>query len=262
MSDAPLQLPPGVLLPEVEKRIVEAVSASVFAQVASILKQIRDDIQKAKLDGVPEVQPRSRWKTQIGTFLLDYRVFIAGLIFLAACLVVIYLNWDVSRGVLKDLVWLVFSNDALLSIAIVWFGTAASILFARGASLLGVKLKAERSAAVQAGAEKIGTLAVVRSRSAIKEWGWDSPNTHNEIISKALPMFVERFAETLKAAGLDPADPANRERTRDILERVLPDVISRVAASPATPPVDSVGQVVVSSTVPNTVVEMSTPASV
>lgn len=117
-----------------------------------------------------------------------------------------------------------------------------------------IKVSDARFAKLQVAAEKVMQLAGVRLEDrirAIGPAGWDDPVVKADAVELSLNMIAEKFPEAVKLSGLDPEVLADQMKLRDMMERMLPDVFARLAASPATPPSEQpVAAVVVPGTNP------------
>jgi hypothetical protein len=80
------------------------------------------------------------------------------------------------------------------------------------------------------------TYGLAASQELIKANGWDHAEVRNATLAKALPYLIDHFPDELRAAKLDPADPATEQRMQAALLRALPHAAFVAANSPATPP--------------------------
>ena len=147
---------------------------------------------------------------------------------------------------------------ALIGLVIVW-GLQRAIAW------LGLKLNAERQAQLSSAIDKMLTFGVTKAEQIIAEKGWDHIDSKNAVMNVALDALLARFPETIENAGLDPSpSPMNADRARLLMQmqRMIPDVFARAAASPATPPtLEQQAAVMVASTTPVVVRPASIGAS-
>lgn len=112
-----------------------------------------------------------------------------------------------------------------------------------------LKLRADRLRMLESVVDKAMTHALVMLEDTIRENGWDSQKTKSEVLATALPILKEKFQDTLKENGINLDDKESRALLIQQMQRMLPDVFTRAAASPATPPAPVVP---VASITPNT----------
>lgn len=130
----------------------------------------------------------------------------------------------------------------------------AVVLVKKGLSWLGIKVDDARFAKLQMAVEKVLQFSAVRIEDEIRArgpTGWSDPDVKDKAVRLSLETIEEKFPEALLRSGLDLSDPTHQDRLRDMMERTLPDVFARLAASPASPPSDQpVAAVVVPGTNP------------
>ncbi len=105
----------------------------------------------------------------------------------------------------------------------------------RAVTWMGLKLSAERQAALTSAVDKMLTLGVTKAETVIAQKGWDHVDSKNAVIRVALQALPEKFPDALAGAGLDITKPADQAMVVDQMTRMIPDVFARAAASPATP---------------------------
>jgi hypothetical protein len=119
----------------------------------------------------------------------------------------------------------------------------------RAAAWLRARISAERAAALSTAIDKLVMFGVTRAEHLISQpGGWSSPETKELVKSVALAEFPNKFPDALTDVGLNIEDDHDRELVGDAIERAIPDVFARAAASPATPPAPAVPVVVVGQT--------------
>lgn len=129
----------------------------------------------------------------------------------------------------------------MISIMLVWFLRSAI-------SWMGLKLRSTQIAMLESVVDKALTAATVRAEHAIAArgpQGWSDHTVRRQVLEMALPILRDRFHETLKNNGLSLDKEADRNRLQGMMERMLPDVFTRAAASPATPPADVIPAAIV-----------------
>ena len=134
-----------------------------------------------------------------------------------------------------DILRIVFTNHEVLQGLSLVIGAMLIWLLKQLLAWIGIKIREDRIAALNRAVDKAMTYAVVKTEDMIRDRGWDSVETRSEILARAAPVLENKFAETLKANGIDMSDPECRRLIREQMERMFPDVATRAAASPATP---------------------------
>lgn len=147
----------------------------------------------------------------------------------------------------KDIALTLVTNTELLQLLGLVIGSLLIWLLKRVIAWVGLKLRADQSAMLTAAVDKAMTLAVVRAERLIEERGWAAPESRHEVLTRAVPILEEKFRDTLRDNGLNPTSQGDRQRIYEMMERMVPDVFSRAAASPATPSAPIVPAVVVPS---------------
>lgn len=142
---------------------------------------------------------------------------------------------------------LVFTNEDVLLFLATIISSMLMWIAGQAINYFGIRIRADRMALLQAAMDKAMMLAVMRTRETIEREGWDSTDAQFEVINKAVPIIETKFRETLHKNGLWPGDEKSRRMIRDQMERMLPDVFARAAASPATPHAPVAAAVVVPS---------------
>jgi hypothetical protein len=119
---------------------------------------------------------------------------------------------------------------------------ATAILAAGGYAIprvlrwLGLKESEQARAALDSALHTAVTYGLQQSQSLIKSMGWDSVEVRDAALAEAATYLTDRFADTLKAVGTDPARPEAAAQVRGALERAFPKAAAEAADSPATPP--------------------------
>lgn len=140
---------------------------------------------------------------------------------------------------------IILTNPEVLQLLALVLGGLATWVLKRLLSWIGLKLRADRLAMLQQVIDKAMMLGVVKAEEVIREKGWDSLDAKHSVINVAIPVLEEKFRDTLKENGLDTNDPTDRLRIYEQMERMVPDLFARAAASPATPPAPVAAAVVV-----------------
>lgn len=138
---------------------------------------------------------------------------------------------DIEVEVLKGLAILVGSG-------VLW-------LIKQATSWANIKLSDARQAAVEKAVDKSMTFAVTELDAFITEHHWDSIETRSVVINKAMEVVADKFAHTLSRGKVDLDDPAKRIALMEQMQRMWPDLSSRLSASPVTPEAPKVAAVVV-----------------
>jgi hypothetical protein len=138
--------------------------------------------------------------------------------------------------IILDIIRVVLTNHEVLQL----FGLVISalVIWILGTvqKWIGLRLRTDRQAALNLAVDKAITLGIVRAEQIIHQRGWGDIETKSEIVGKAIPILEDKFRETLRENGLDVSNEQDRMKLIDMMSRMLPDVMSRAAASPATPP--------------------------
>lgn len=121
----------------------------------------------------------------------------------------------------------------LLGVAI---GSLILLALQRVLAWLHITLTAARQAALAGAVDKMMTLGVTQADRIIRANGWDHPDSKNAVINLALSGVETKFQTTLANAKINPDDPVDRLKLTEMMERLWPDVATRLAASPVTPP--------------------------
>lgn len=106
----------------------------------------------------------------------------------------------------------------------------------RLAELLGIKLSQNKVDMLNSAVDKAMTYAVTQAAGEIAAKGWDHVDSRNAVINTAINVISDKFADTLKANGVDLSNLDDQARVMQMMERMWPDVAARAAASPVTPP--------------------------
>jgi hypothetical protein len=104
-----------------------------------------------------------------------------------------------------------------------------------GLNYLGIKLSEARMAAVERAVDKSMTLAVTQLGDVIHEKGWDHIETRNAVVSRAMEVVEDKFGDTLRRGKVYLDDPLKRIGLMEQMQRMWPDLSTRLSASPATP---------------------------
>lgn len=115
-------------------------------------------------------------------------------------------------------------------------GAAAIYAAQRVASYFGLKLKADQITMLNSAVDKAMTLGVTQADNVIREKGWDHVDSKNAVVNFALGTVEDKFADALKANGIDLTQAGDREQLMAMMQRMWPDVAARLSASPVTPP--------------------------
>jgi hypothetical protein len=126
-------------------------------------------------------------------------------------------------------------NEVLKYLA-AFVGTGLLWLIKRAITWVGLKLSAERQAALIGAVDKMLTFGVTKAEQVIAQKGWDHVDSKDAVIRVALQALPEKFPDAVAGAGLDLKNPVDHAAVADMMERMIPDVFARAAASPATPP--------------------------
>lgn len=140
---------------------------------------------------------------------------------------------------------IILTNSEILQLLALIIGGLFTWLLKRTLSWIGLKLRADRLAMLQQVIDKAMMLGVVKAEDTIREKGWDSLDARHSVINVAIPILEEKFRDTLSENGLDLSKPVDRLKVYEQMERMVPDLFARAAASPATPPAPVVPAVVV-----------------
>ncbi len=81
------------------------------------------------------------------------------------------------------------------------------------------------------------TFGITQAEDLIRRKGWDHPEVKSAVMVTALQTMANKFPDTVKALGADPANAQDVQRVvGTILTRVFPDAATKAAESPVTPP--------------------------
>jgi hypothetical protein len=124
--------------------------------------------------------------------------------------------------------------EVLQAIGIV---AAAGLLYLaqRAAAYFKIQLNATRLAMLDSAVDKVMTLGVAKADDIIREKGWDHVDSKSAVLNFAINTIGGKFNDTLKANGVNLADPSCRVALMDQMERKWADVATRLSLSPATP---------------------------
>lgn len=101
------------------------------------------------------------------------------------------------------------------------------------------KISRERSEQLAAAIDKLVMFGVTQAEDMIRKRGpegWADPNVKSFVKRTALKALPEKFPDALKHSRLDVNRSKDRKQIEDAIERAIPEVFARAAASPATPP--------------------------
>lgn len=127
-------------------------------------------------------------------------------------------------------------EDEALKLVATLVGLGMIWVLQRAIALVGLRLSAERQAALGSAIDKMLTFGVTQAEGTIAANGWNHIATKNAVIAVALQALPEKFPDALAGAGLDLTLPADHNKIVDQMTRMIPEVFARAAASPATPP--------------------------
>jgi hypothetical protein len=106
----------------------------------------------------------------------------------------------------------------------------------------GKLLSSQQAAQIQANITTIGMAAgqagVMAAQKEITDHGWDHTVTQNKIVAEAASYALQKFPDQLKQAGFDPTTTEGQKNVSDLINSMLPAIVSQAAASPTTPPAD------------------------
>jgi hypothetical protein len=127
---------------------------------------------------------------------------------------------------------------AALSVTIASLLTAA---LAKWLSRLGIDLSQAQKNELQDAAIKALQWAVMKAIPLIAQLGWAHPDVRKSVIFDAAQYMKEKFPDTVKRSAKQ--NDINEEQIdtallQPILTRLVPQVFTEAAASPATPPSD------------------------
>lgn len=103
---------------------------------------------------------------------------------------------------------------------------------------LGHTLTADRQHALNIAVDKMMTFGVAKADTWIRDRGWDHIDSQNAVINFALPALKTKFEDTLSANGIDLRKDADRVRIVEMMQRMWPDIATRLAKSPTTAPAE------------------------
>lgn len=124
--------------------------------------------------------------------------------------------------------------QALLGLAALAIGTFGAWALQRLAVRFGIQIDAARKEQLETALTKAAQAGAVAVEGMAAERGWNHPAVKSEMLGQGLNYLVDRFADTLKQAGLDPYKIEDAERIRGAMERIMPAAAAPVAASPVT----------------------------
>lgn len=103
---------------------------------------------------------------------------------------------------------------------------------------LHVQVSQAQASAFDSALSKALSYAAVQCAAQIKANGWDHVETHNQVVQIALQVMLSKFPQA--SAGVGISDTAGgRCELAAALQRALPATFAMLAASPATPPVNT-----------------------
>lgn len=123
----------------------------------------------------------------------------------------------------------------ILQLLALIIGALVIIALRRVAEFVGVKLDAHKLDMLNSVVDKAMSFAVTQADATIREKGWDHVDSKNRVIDFALQGMEDKFSDTLKANNVDLTNPGDRALLMQMMERMWPDVATRLSASPATP---------------------------
>lgn len=123
----------------------------------------------------------------------------------------------------------------LLTMAV---GGALLWLLKQAIGYLGHTLTADKQHALNVAVDKMMTFGVAKADALIRARGWDHIDTQNAVLNFALPALKTKFEDTLSANGIDLRKDADRIRIVEMMQRMWPDIATRLAKSPATAPAE------------------------
>jgi hypothetical protein len=105
------------------------------------------------------------------------------------------------------------------------------------ATFAGFQVNDAQKAEFEDAAKKAANYGAVMCMEMFKKNGWDHPDASSAAIAVAAPYLVRNFPDAIVNAGLDPTKLTTQDAVKGIITRVMPQVITELSASPATPPV-------------------------
>lgn len=106
-------------------------------------------------------------------------------------------------------------------------------------SWLKTKLSVDRASQLSAAIDKLVMFGVTRAQDMIAARGpegWRSEEVKDYVKGIALTHAKDKFPDAMAQSGIDPNSEIGEAKLSDAIERAIPDVFTRAAASPATPP--------------------------
>lgn len=119
------------------------------------------------------------------------------------------------------------------------FVIAALVFGPRAYIWLGEKIGAERRDKVADALWKLGVFAVTQIYPLVQKHGWNSKEVRDAVVVRVKEEFQFKFPDAAKTAakiGVDIATTKGQVLIEDQIDRMLPDIIAKVAESPASPP--------------------------
>lgn len=114
-------------------------------------------------------------------------------------------------------------------------GSGVLWLIRQAATWANIKLSDSRQASVERAVDKSMTFAVTKLDDYITEHHWDSIQTRNAVVNTAMEVVADKFSHTLARGQVDIQDPERRKALMEQMQRMWPDIASRLSASPVTP---------------------------
>lgn len=121
---------------------------------------------------------------------------------------------------------------SMIGLLVLWLMTQAI-------QYLKTKVSRDRSDQLASAIDKLVMWGVTRADGMIRQRGpegWSDPAVKRAVVSDAMRALPEKFPQALAQSGLSLDDPHDRVKLQDAIERAIPEVFARAAASPATPP--------------------------
>lgn len=138
------------------------------------------------------------------------------------------------------LTWAALAGCAIAGVGILLFGAKAWVW-------LGEKITVQRRDQLADAVVKVTMFAVTQLYPLIRQYGWNSAEVRHKAIQIGLDSIGEKFPDAVKTAkkmGVDLAVAEGRNIVMDQIDRVLPEVIAKVAESPASPPKELTTEVI------------------
>lgn len=138
--------------------------------------------------------------------------------------------------------WGPFLNDLLLAVGAVVtavLGTLGTIIGAKLNAKYGINVSDAQKAQAEDAWNKSMAWAIMQGQAEIKANGWDHVQTQSAITAAAANYAIAQFPGATKAIGFDISTPEARAATAakldaTVMTRLLPDAMTKAAASPAT----------------------------